>query len=745
MHQNVKKYKFQSLCAKHCTSHLLAHAKRVSSTAVSTTTHSLRCYSPPTTSRAAPPHASRACPGRHSPRTVKVRCICGSSNTSGKPLVKCLKCDFWSHTHCARLTQRTAKRAQFSCHICSAVPRGKKGKGSSQSNKMTISIPMHILPSPPTTRSLRSNAPSPLHNLPSASSTLPPPSSSPAALSHPSVASLPHPSASISCSSVASTVALPLSPSLPSPHVAPQPSQSPTEVDSADVSSQVSSQSFTPPLPPLTQPLPPTSALSVPPLHHQSQLPIPPACSLLPLYRPGSSTPPRIPIDFTASSRVHSTTLVYTHNSPIAHPCHVRTTNPPSLPHPPVAMNLNPSARPFLPHSISSVISRPPASSSQAFPPEAQVQPSQTLLSLLSQPVLPNSSSSIIAPTTPSMHPLPTPVWPLTPPVSSSFLNPASPGRATPPPACNSRSSSVQQVPPHSAPGARTLSSQTPQLAIPLGPSRYDITQLTSAITSAVISELHKKLQPLEVEVSCLTSLLNSHSLLLQQSSTLISSIPGTQQCPNTQVETSSHPSHYSSHHQEHRLQPATPHHQNHSQRVSNSLPFRIVWGTQRNCSSQVLLKAICALLPSSAWGKISVKRSVRQIGSRSQWWFTIMAPDETMNEIVSVWHILESRTSWSLIQSLSHRPHLPHPTQTHASSLHAVQHPAASSATPLCSEPSLTNLAPPITTASFPPQPSTLPLCPPTSTSIGGGFSPPVTPSSSPFLDLPLETPPPR
>ena len=165
------------------TSHLLAHARRVSATAVSTTTHSLRCYSPPTTSRAAPPHASRVCPGRHSPRTVKVRCVCGSNNTSGKPLVKCLKCDFWSHTHCARLTQRTAKRAQFSCHICSAVPRGKKGKGASQSNKMTISIPMHILPSPPTNRSLRSNAPSPLHNLPSVSSTLLPPSSSSAALS----------------------------------------------------------------------------------------------------------------------------------------------------------------------------------------------------------------------------------------------------------------------------------------------------------------------------------------------------------------------------------------------------------------------------------------------------------------------------------------------------------------------------------------------------------------------------------
>ena len=34
----------------------------------------------------------------------------------------------------------------------------------------------------------------------------------------------------------------------------------------------------------------------------------------------------------------------------------------------------------------------------------------------------------------------------------------------------------------------------------------------------------------------------------------------------------------------------------------SNSLPFRVVWGTPRICSSQVIWKAlaICALLPSS-------------------------------------------------------------------------------------------------------------------------------------------------
>ena len=35
-------------------------------------------------------------------------------------------------------------------------------------------------------------------------------------------------------------------------------------------------------------------------------------------------------------------------------------------------------------------------------------------------------------------------------------------------------------------------------------------------------------------------------------------------------------------------------------------------------------------------------------------WWFTIMAPSEVMAMVDRVWHVLETRASWSLLHSLS-------------------------------------------------------------------------------------------
>ena len=61
----------------------------------------------------------------------------------------------------------------------------------------------------------------------------------------------------------------------------------------------------------------------------------------------------------------------------------------------------------------------------------------------------------------------------------------------------------------------------------------------------------------------------------------------------------------------------------------SNTLPFRIVWGTQRSCTSQVVWKAITALLPTRVHSSILVKRSSRHKEAKLIWWFTIMAPSE--------------------------------------------------------------------------------------------------------------------
>ena len=91
-------------------------------------------------------------------------------------------------------------------------------------------------------------------------------------------------------------------------------------------------------------------------------------------------------------------------------------------------------------------------------------------------------------------------------------------------------------------------------------------------------------------------------------------------------------------------------------QSTSTSLTYRVVWGTPNRCSSQVILKAISALLPTPDRPSVVVKRSICRRGPNILWWFTIMAPQEIMQRIEAVWHILEAKTSWSLRSSLSSR-----------------------------------------------------------------------------------------
>ena len=101
--------------------------------------------------------------------------------------MKWLKCDFWSHS----VYGETSSILMPYLQCC--AQREERERGSSQNNKMIISIPRHILPSPPMTRSLCSNTPSSSHYLPSASSNLLLPSLTSASLWSPSVfSSLPN-------------------------------------------------------------------------------------------------------------------------------------------------------------------------------------------------------------------------------------------------------------------------------------------------------------------------------------------------------------------------------------------------------------------------------------------------------------------------------------------------------------------------------------------------------------------------
>ena len=105
--------------------------------------------------------------------------------------------------------------------------------------------------------------------------------------------------------------------------------------------------------------------------------------------------------------------------------------------------------------------------------------------------------------------------------------------------------------------------------------------------------------------------------------------------------------------------------------RTPNTLPFRIVWGTRRNDSSQVVHKAVCALLSNSLWSLVTIKGSLRQRASRLMWWNTIMAPPEVLERIIRVWPTLEAKTSWSLRRSLSDRPaYTTQPQQTTVTSV---------------------------------------------------------------------------
>ena len=453
-------------------------------------------------------------------------------------------------------------------------------------------------------------------------------------------------------------------------------SQEHTESGSAETSSQDIPQNSTFPQPHHTQSLPGTSSPPVPLLPHH-QPPITPVLTSNPTHRSGNTHDSSGPTNSSSLNVHQSTTLVYTHNAPLAHPYNTPAANPP----PQVPAPMNPSARPFTPQSLSTPTLCPPATSLSVFPLQSRdPHPPQSLLSILSQPIIPRTTAgNINVPVPPSIHPYPT-VRPLIPPATSSLLPPAASVYAMPPTRNNGCATS-QQTSSHSAPTmAHAFIPQTPHMTTPLYPAQHDMDQLKSVIMSAVRAEFSEKILSLEAEVSRLISLLQSHSLMLQENSALISSIPRNQQGPVSQVEASSHPQHYSSQQHVQPVKPANPHQQQDRPRASNTLPYRIVWGTQRNCSSQVLLKAICSLLPNHAWGQISVKRSVRPNGPRSRWWFTIMAPDEIMKEIVRKWNILESRTSWSLIQSLSNRPrsaHSPHPTQTQASFPPVAQQPA--------------------------------------------------------------------
>ena len=92
---------------------------------------------------------------------------------------------------------------------------------------------------------------------------------------------------------------------------------------------------------------------------------------------------------------------------------------------------------------------------------------------------------------------------------------------------------------------------------------------------------------------------------------------------------------------------------------------------TQWRCTPEVLLKAISPMLPKEDFKSVVVKKSYRRLNGKSKWWFTIIAPPNTLSIIKAAWPTLQAESCWVLQSSLrKHHPlssHLPSPS--HATS----------------------------------------------------------------------------
>ena len=207
-----------------------------------------------------------------------------------------------------------------------------------------------------------------------------------------------------------------------------------------------------------------------------------------------------------------------------------------------------------------------------------------------------------------------------------------------------SGSQSQQNHPPPTS----SQTSPVPPPAVGLAPTvPPELVSLLAKFENAIRAEMNVRILALEEEVLRLSTsfqkleygnLPSSRDRWSNRNWRLESQVPHQSLQPHSRVPSISHPSTST------------------RRGLSNTLPFRIVWGTPRSCSSQVIKKAICALLPNSLWERFEIKKSLRQRGPRWIWWYTIIAPNEVITMIDQVWHSLEAKTSWSLRSSLANR-----------------------------------------------------------------------------------------
>ena len=83
---------------------------------------------------------------------------------------------------------------------------------------------------------------------------------------------------------------------------------------------------------------------------------------------------------------------------------------------------------------------------------------------------------------------------------------------------------------------------------------------------------------------------------------------------------------------------------------------------TQWRCTPEVLLKAISPMLPKEDFKSVVVKKSYRRLNGKSKWWFTIIAPPNTLSIIKAAWPTLQAESCW-VLQSFLRKHHPSPPT----------------------------------------------------------------------------------
>ena len=87
---------------------------------------------------------------------------------------------------------------------------------------------------------------------------------------------------------------------------------------------------------------------------------------------------------------------------------------------------------------------------------------------------------------------------------------------------------------------------------------------------------------------------------------------------------------------------------------------FRIIWRTRASTSVKLVQASIVSVVPSlqvdSASLLLSVTKSFRRSPSSEQkakWWFTLSAPDDTLEAIDACWKEIPSQLGWKLQKAL--------------------------------------------------------------------------------------------